>query len=212
LSYYVARLGGHLAGLPGNMFYNMFTYLTTEIAPTTPGAVALADAIVSDYLGSGSPLLDIIHEDFTFTEVYVWSPPVPTALGIATPSEPGLATGDRAPNFVAFEFKSPRTLRTIREGKKRFSPVSEGMITDGELNPTFASQMDSVADMLNLSLIATVSGEMVDFVPIIVKRVSYETPGGSIAYRYPEGLDPFVYSDARNWVYQRVTSQNSRKR
>lgn len=115
------------------------------------------------------------------------------------------------PRFNAFEFKSPRTIGNIRQGKKRFGAISEGMVTNGALNPTFASVMVDVASDLSDPLFATVSGVSVQFTPIIVKRIPYTAPSGRTAYRLPEGLDPLAYSVADNWVYQSVTTQNSRK-
>lgn len=211
MPYYYAVVSSTINGETANPAINAFTFLTTEITPTGLGAENLAIQMLSKYYSPGANLRSIIHEDTTIDSIVVTAPQVPTVLHVETVGNAGEATGDMMPRFNAFEFKSPRSVGNIRQGKKRFGAISEGMVTAGVLNPTFLTLMQDVAADLSDPLVATVSGVSVQFTPIIVKRIPYTAPSGRTAYRLPEGLDPLAYAIADNWVYQSVTTQNSRK-
>lgn len=210
MSYYALRLSGVYDGQTGNPFYNMFTYLTTEISPSTVGAAALSQAFIDAFIES-DVLGGVLSDLFVFQDVYIVSPPVPTVLSVQSAVHAGLLTGDDMPKFVALEWKSPRTVANIRQGKKRFGVTTEAVVTNGVLDAAFVDDVALITDALSEVLTATVLGVGVNFTPIIVKRVPYVTEGGNTAYRLPEGLDPFNYSVATDWAYDKVSTQNSRK-
>lgn len=212
MSYYSLILQSIIDGEAGNPSINAFTYLTSEVLPTSLGASILADQFINQFLDTGAALIALVHENTNFNLITVTAPQVPTVLHVQAVDFDGTATGDVMPRFVAFEFNCARTVANIRPGKKRVGAISEGMVTNGVLNPTFSSAVNDAAESLGGIFNTTVGGITYTFTPIIVKRVKYTTPGGGEAYRLPNGTDPFAYSLATTWNYQAVSTQNSRKR
>jgi len=212
MSYYSLVLRSTYYTDLSNQAVNAFTYNTTEVVPTTAGAIALAQAFADLFFDDTFPLPAITSTDTVWQNITVKSPPVPTVLAIKTLGINGETAPPSDSPFVAAEFQSPRKLGNIRMGMKRFGLLSDVNVSGGNAVVGFLPFLDAVSAALSATLTATVSGVSVSFSPIVVKRIPYTTPSGSTAYRLPEGLDPFVFYVADNWDYTRITTQNSRKR
>lgn len=212
MSYYYAVLEAQLGAGLGNPFVAAFTYETSEIIPTSAGAVALGDDLVTNLIDTGADLLQLLPIDLEFTALTITSPPVPTVLSVRSLSNAGEGLGDYTTAFEAYEWTSPRTVANIRPGFKRFGPTLKANVADGVISAGALTIANNVAGVLSTTLTGTVSGIGVNFTPVVVKRIPYTTPGGSTAYRLPGAGDPYVRSIANNWAYARITTQNSRKR
>lgn len=213
MPYYHLVLSAVGDGVSANPLINSFTYDTSELVPTSVGAEVLANEFVDKFLTGDQRLTAIVTSGTIFDSIVVKAPQVPTVLYVVSGlGEPGLRTGETMPRFVAWQFKSPRSVGNIREGKKRFGLVGESDVLNGVAVAAFVDTLEACANSLSETLTGTVSGIATNFRPIIVKRIAYTPPGGGTAYRLPEGLDTLTFALADNWVYQDVTSQNSRKR
>jgi len=212
MGYYYLVLESILGTDLSNPLINAFTYESTEITPTSAGAAVLASEFRSILLEDSPPLLALLPTDVSFTGITVTAPQVPTVLYVEAISIPGEGAGDYLTAYNAMEFQSPRTLANIRPGMKRFGPILKANVADGVYASGAVALAEGVAGSLSAVLSGSVSGITVNFTPVIVKRIPYETESGRTAYRLPNGLDTYVRSIADNWAYKRITTQNTRKR
>lgn len=211
MAYYSLVLQSHLFGDAGNPAINAFTYLSTELVPTTLGANALLEAFQTAFFTGDAPLLTALSSDTSFDGLTVTAPEVPTVLAVNADVFEGTAGVPSMPRYSAVEFVSPRTVANIRPGFKRFGLVSRINVEDGVAVAGYLIVLADVVTVLGAVLTATVGGLPVNFTPIIVKRIPYTAPSGRTAYRLPGDGDPFSYSEATVWNYARITTQNSRK-
>jgi len=213
MSYYALTLQSTLFGDTSNPAINVFTYLTSEITPSNDGAQELANAFQNKFLIDEENLVIICSEDTTFDGFTIVAPQVPTVLHVNADTQVGTSSTPSEARFITAEFYSPRSVGNIRGGFKRFGLMSEVNVTNGiAAAGGFTTALNNLADALSADLNGTVGGLPVVFSPIIVKRIAYTAPSGNTAYRLPQGLDPFNFAYADNWVYKRITTQNTRKR
>ena len=123
----------------------------------------------------------------------------------------GLITGEDGGGHSSIPFNLASLTRAIRNGAKRFGPLSEtynadGVITGGGM----LTALDNLADAIEANLDLG-SGHSVS--PVIVKRIPYElTDPVRTAYRLPENLGESDYSLLAAAIpVLRATTQNSRK-
>jgi len=194
-----------------NPFINSFTYLTTEIAPTTAGAFELGEQLRDALFNGAGALMATTSTALRYATAVVKAPQVPSVLAVVTIDQTGDVAGDYMPRFVSYSLSSVRVRGDVRQGTKRFGGVPESLVTNGVLSGGAIANLNAVKGQLGDVITGSVSGVSTDFTPIIVKRVPYTTSSGGTAYRLPEGLDPFVYATALEWVVNQPTTQNSRK-
>lgn len=212
MAYYLIKVKSVFDLEADNPAYNMFTYVSDEPTATLLGAQSLGDAFGDRMWNDTDVWPEIVNTRTLITGVEVTAPQVPSVLYINSSGAVGLTVGDYMPRFVAAEFISPRTVGNIRAGFKRFGLISEANVIDGEPEDTFLPFLSAMAVAMSEEFTFTISGTERTFTPAIIKRIPYVTPGGNDAYRLPEAGDPVVYSEATNWTFQRITTQNSRKR
>lgn len=212
MGYYALVLESVLGGDDANPFINTFTYETSEVTPTSAGADALGDDFVTNFLDTGSDLRALLPVDLVFQGLTITAPQVPTVLNVRALSLAGEGVGDYSTGFEVYEWQSPRTVANIRPSQKRFGPTLKANVADGIISVAALTIANNVAGVLSTTLTGTIGGLPVNFTPVIVKRIPYTTPGGSTAYRLPNGTDPYVRSIADNWAFKRISTQNSRKR
>jgi len=211
MAYIVARVQAVLGSDISNPFSWVFTYNTTELIPNSSSLDGWADSFVGTVLEGAAGVAGCLQSTMQITQLEVTAPYQPTALHLRAVAIDGLRSGTVQPGFVAWGFKSLRSVGGIRSGFKRFGAISETDTAGNVPTSGMATVLDNVASTLSLDLdYAGAGGTELSF-PIIVKRIKYTTPGGSDAYRLPSGLDTFESAPATNWIFQKITTQNSRK-
>lgn len=210
--YYVVKVKSIFDLDGANPAINVFTYSTTESAPTQAGAEVLL-AEFKDTMFTAEQWQDCVNEATLVGDIEIIAPQVPAVLVVDSESFPGNTVGQYLPLFNAAGFYAPRTRGDIRQGKKRIGIISEANQTNGEWESSFTPFLSALAVQFGLTITQTVSSVSVDFVPVIVKRIPYTAPSGRTAYRLPEAGDALVMAAAPDWEYQpKVTTQNTRKR
>lgn len=211
MSYYNMVLTSYDTASLINPQVNTFQYLSPQGVPDALEANAIADAFYDQVINAADGIKSIVTTFTHLKGLVVTAPFNPEVLAVRTFDVVGLRGGTNMPNFVSWGFKSDRTRADIRAGFKRFGRVSE-TDTSGDV-PTagMVGVLDDFALVLNTALDFTIGGVPVQSNQIIVKRIKYIAPSGKPAYRLPEGSDKFDYSPV-NWEFQRITTQNSRKR
>lgn len=212
MSYYHLVLNSHFGDDLDNVVVNSFTYDTTELLPTSEGAMELANLFADLFLTDGTALKDCVSSDTYFDSIVVKAPQVPSVLAVKPLSVSGSTSAPSDSPFVAAEFFQNRKVGNIRSGFKRFGLISDVNISGGQAVAGFLPFLSELADKLGTSFVTVIGGGSVTLTPVIVKRIKYTTSSGRTAYRLPEGLDTLEYYQATNWVYKRITTQNSRKR
>ncbi|GAI74169.1 unnamed protein product [marine sediment metagenome] len=126
-------------------------------------------------------------------------------------TEDGLIEGEDGGGHSAIPFNLASLKRSIRDGAKRFGPLSEtynadGIITGGGMITALANLADALEADLDLGAGHSVS-------PVIVKRIPYELEDPvRTAYRLPENVGESDYSLFSSALpVLRATTQNSRK-
>jgi len=167
-----------------NPFINSFTYLTTEIAPTTAGAFELGSRLSEALFNGAGALMATTSSALRYANMVVKAPQVPSVLAVVTIDQTGDVAGDYMPRFVSYSLSSVRVRGDVRQGTKRFGGVPESLVTNGVLSGGAITNLNAVKGQLGDILVGSVSGVSTDFTPIIVKRVPYTTSSGALLIDY----------------------------
>ena len=125
----------------------------------------------------------------------------------------GLAgAGDVLPAFNAVGYTLKLATRGIRPGSKRIAGVLEAVVLNGVITePTYAAQVEAFRLILDDPL----NGTLVDYDPVVVKRVKEAVPDTTpvqYTYRLPKiGEVPEVGLIKAAFTNPNITSQTSRK-
>lgn len=213
MSYYVIKVRSIFALDGENPAYNIFTYQTSEVAPTQAGADELLIQFKDVMFDTGAVWQNCVNEATQVGVQEITAPTVPSVLVTDAQTYLGLTVGQYLPKFNAASLYAPRTRGDVRQGRKRIGLISEANQINGTWEATFTPFLGDLATAFEQILSASVSGTIQTFTPVVVKRVPYVTSGGGTAYRLPIAGDPYVAAIATNWTYDEdVTTQNSRKR
>lgn len=128
-----------------------------------------------------------------------------------SPVQAGTQPGDAANPFLAWAFVSARKSRNVGAGQRRIGGLVEADVTAGQASGAALTRLGTAAAAFNAIIQDTVPSGQPTYRPVIVKRVRYITESGKVAYRLPESQAEANVIFADNWVYTRVTTQNSRK-
>lgn len=188
--------------------YNVWFY-RDELGTPSPddAAEVIATEFVSDVIPS---MADVLSVEATISEIEVTNLFDAAQLYVLPLAVVGTGAGDVCPPFTALSMRTSRVRRDIRRGQKRFGPISEGLVTDGVLDPAGLPLLQPLADAMENNLDPAAVETL--YQPIIVKRIAYTTPSGNTAYRLPETLAELEYFLTDTWEIVGVTTQNSRKR
>lgn len=176
-----------------NPYLNVFGY-HDQLALPVDGA-NLAPQFISDVLPD---IQAVVHNFTVFTRVDVeqviggsgfWSVTLPGSTF-------GLRTGDRMPQFVAWGFRYNRAAMGVRSGAKRFGGVSEGDVDGGDASTAALILLNDLAVQLGSPLQV---GLVDTWFPVILERPT--PPSTTWGFHGMSGVS-----------YERVTSQNTRKR
>ncbi len=188
--------------------------MTTSILPSNQEAAQLNYEFVEMVLPH---IRNVVSHHWSAVMVYTIAPQQPDvfAAHAFTPgSTLGLRTGEAMPMFAAWGMEVQRQRRDIRNGYKRFGPIAETDQNGGVATAGALTNLNLLRNAMNLPLELTYQEGGSTASMVIVKRVKYipdpERPT-RYAYRIPIGGDPLVYYTANQWVYDRLTTQNTRK-
>lgn len=193
---------------------NVFHYLTTSLVASIQEAFNLNTVFMSDVLPHIRGILSATWQANTIYTIAPQQPDVFAAWAFTPGSTPGTRAGEALPIYNAWSFETIRQRRDIRNGYKRFGPMSEADQSGG--NPTAGAlpQLTAARNALNANLELEFGGGGSTASMIIVKRVRYnpdpERPD-HWSYRLPGPGDPLVYYEANQWTFDRMTTQNTRK-
>jgi hypothetical protein len=172
---------------------NVFGYKSTAVSGGGEEG-ALADQFIADVVPA---LAAVLHARTSFNRVEVFN--VTNGLGysntVISPAIVGSVSGDSNNGFMAWSFVSPRKITGQRNGYKRLSIVAEASISDGEAASGILTALAAAATAMSTPL----NFGLIDWFPQILHR--------PVPNSYP-----WSSRDADNWSYQKVTTQNSRKR
>lgn len=176
-----------------NEFINVFGYRSNLIILNE--LPQFLDAVVADLLPA---IADVISG--TTSMVRLEAKNVTDGVGyldrVLTPTIPGAQGGDPLPRFTAWGYKYQRATAGARSGAKRFGRITENGVLDG--NATAGSLV--LLNTLAAQLAAPLRIGLVDtWFPVILERK-------------PPGVFPWTEHAIAGVTYQRVTTQNSRKR
>lgn len=197
---------------PGNDFVNVYTYDVNDVVPSSINAFFLTEAFYTTVVDDAAGWKSVVTANMDMNRIVTTAPQFPTVVAVKPVFVTGSRTGQPLPLFNAWSFKSERTRADIRAGFKRYGTISETDVSGFVPATGMLTVLEAFAGILSAELEFTTPGGDFIATPIIVKRVKYTTPSGSVAYRMPQPGDPYEFSQAVNWVYDSVTSQNSRKR
>lgn len=219
------------AQFAGQEIINRWNYLGTGTAGEGNAALALIQAFgcIPDggVYPAGLPFRDMLNLQHTglvyqfasardvysatnFAEV----PFVPPAAGLN-------ASGESASPFIAFGFRTNRTVFNISRGTKRLAGVGEGsMNTGGLVTDDAQAQMLLIAEAWTANLTQTLGGSDYTFAPVIVSKMKYLPPDRTVfnpagkAYTYWQTYE--IQSEhlalTPTWeIYNHVRSQTSRQ-
>lgn len=126
------------------------------------------------------------------------------AVNMADPSNffekkinvPGQYNMDSLPAFNAINYSLRINSRALRPGSKRYTGIGEEFTTKNLItNPTLITAMEALRIQQSATLM---SGAVLTFVPIVVKRVKYNPDPlkpDHFAYRLPETEAEFVFGN-----------------
>ena len=178
---------------PSNEFINVFGY--RSFLAVSDEAQSLAETFEDQVVPA---IANVISTAMRIARIEVLN--VTDGVGywdqVITPEVAGTRTGEFVSSFVAWSFKYHRVEQGKRHGYKRFGEISE---TDTFGNVPAAGVVDE------LNTLATVLGS-----PLLFGII--ETWFPVILERKPTGVYPWTSHDVLNVSFQRITSQNSRKR
>lgn len=179
-------------GHPENPFANVFGY---DVGASTVTGEAFED-FVDEFLSSVLPEIQaVVSIGVTFKRMSVrdlsggaveYEVILPSGLQ-------GSVNGDATPLFVAWGFKYVRSGSGQRSGAKRFGPCGEVDMNAGIASSSALTRLNALAAVLN--------------VPITAAGITW-TPG----IIHKTGSSTGEIRPAREVIYMRSTSQNSRKR
>lgn len=177
---------------------NVFWYKATDSAAI---AGDLADVFVANVLPA---IATVQSSDFEWTALDTYNLVTPSNFDTRAVSIPGDRSNLAMPNFVCWYIRYYRSTTLTANGRKSIAGVSEGDVTDGVIATALEVTMDLMTDVLASEL--SDAGD-VGYTPCIAKTEPYTNPDTGKTYRVP--IELFA---ARSVGYQRVSTQNSRKR
>lgn len=194
---------------------NTFDYITTSLLPSSEEAAELNAEFLANVMDN---IKNVLHANWSATQLYTIAPYSPDVFAqiLFTPgSQVGQRAGDQMPRFVSWGFVCSRLRRDIRNGYKRFGPISEsdqaGGVPTGTMTPILNTLATELEQVLTLEYVAGSSAAT----PAIIKRIKYFPCGDpeecQPAYRLPQGLDPLEFYEASNYSFKEITTQNTRK-
>jgi hypothetical protein len=191
---YVVTLQSTFSPDPLNTFVNVFAY---EGAGTGSTASDLYIAFLASIVaGIASIVADAV--DFGLTTVVNLDDPAD--FYIATAGISGVRTGQTLPQFNAWEYEYLRATRSVHNGRKSFSVITEGDQANGIADPTFeTTDLEPFAVALSSDLLGFASAS---YIPRIWRR----------AGTYVSGTFPDTFYPISGVVYNRISTQNTRKR
>lgn len=219
------------ATFAGQEIINRWNYLGTGTPGEGEAAIALIQAFgcipTDDVYPDGLPFKDMlnlqhpglvyqfascrdVYSDTDFAEV----PFVPAAAGLN-------ANGQSEAPFVAYGFRTNRTVFNIRRGTKRLAGVAEGGVNAGGLiEDAEQALMVLVAAAWSANLTQTVGDNDYTFAPVIVSKMRYTPPdmstedpaGTAYAYWPTYAAQSDHIAATPTWeIYNHVRSQTSRQ-
>lgn len=194
-----------------NPFVNTFFYNADDLLPSSVVAVALADAFFDLVVDGAAGWKSVVQVGMDADLIRVTSSYSPTVLGLKSIAVAGLRTGGQMPRFVSWGFKSERTVANIRAGFKRVGLISESDTAGSVPAAGVLAVLEAFAASMSEALVFSDGIGTVRALPVIVKRIPVVIEGETVGYRLPTSDFELQYSIAENWVFQSITSQNSRK-
>lgn len=202
---------------------NRWYYQTNSTPAVVSGSFALAGAF--GVVTGVSPAVDTVFADWrnnisdqvTFDEVLVENlyDPIDFYAQPFVAGTTGNATGASEPPFVALGFRTSRTRTDIRRGTKRFVGALDGQTDNqGVILPAALANLQVLANRMSESITYDDEGNVLSFVPAILKFQSYTTPAGNTAYqKYPTLAEQEQnMSIGFQWApYETLRSQTSRQ-
>lgn len=181
-------------GTPGNPLYNMFGYKSNLV---------VADEINQFLIAMEAQLVPkvmaVVVATAQATQIEVIDTGNPANFGsvsFAPGAHVGGPGGDQMPVFVAWKYQLVRSVRGKRSGWKRFGPISESMVTNGEYNNVNIADITALATQLHAPLKI---GIIDTWFPVVLER--------------PRGLvTTYNFHDFSTALFKGVTTQNTRKR
>lgn len=110
----------------------------------------------------------------------------------------GDTAGDGMPPFVSYAYQLVRSSKEVRNGAKRIAGVDETWVTDGVLDPSKQTAVDTAAAVMGITL--QVDG-LNTFLPVVLRY------SGTLATGYTVDASSAV----ANVIFKRISTQNSRK-
>jgi hypothetical protein len=190
---------------------NAYQYVSTSLLASSEEAGAILEYFVNEVIPVLRP---IMHNSTQITQLYVIAPYSPDVFALQSfpaGTHPGTTTGEALPRFVAWQFRSLRQRRDIRNGYKRIGIVGEGAQSGGVPIAGALTNLNAFAAKISAQFTVTGSFGSYGVSPVVVKRIKYESSPGKFSYRLPQGTDPLEYYEATNWLYHNMSTQNSRK-
>lgn len=193
---------------------NVFQYITTSLIATNEEAFNLNVEFIENVLPAIRGIVSVQWQALGLYTIAPQAPDVFAAYAWTSGTMPGLRAGEALPPYVAWGFETARQRRDIRNGYKRFGPVSEADQSGGNPVAGAMAGLTAMRNAMNANLELEYGGGGSTASMVIVKRVRYnpdpEQPD-KWSYRIPIAGDPLVYYEANQWVFDRMTTQNTRK-
>lgn len=190
---YVMTIRGNTSGFAAQID-NVFAY---EMVAGTGGAAALNNAFE---ILHGPAIRAVLSVAYNMVEYYTVNVDDLTDFATTPVGIPGDVSGEALPPFITWTFEYQRTTRSVNNGRKAFSPISETFIAGGLPTGIALPLLLNLADLLE----ANINGAGTDeWAPRIWKR-----PG-----TYASGVvaAPGLFFAFGQVVYRQVSSQNTRK-
>lgn len=208
MAYYHVTL---IASNQNQQIVNTFDYVTTSLLGASDEAQALNTEFIENVL---PPIKAIMHTAWVAERLYTictYSPDVFASVIFGPGTQIGLRTGEQMPRFVAWGYKCGRLRRDIKDGAKRFSPISEADQLGGVPTSPMLLALNNCSTAMKAQLTLEYAGGTSGAVPAIIKRSRQSKPGGGYSYHLPSGMEPLIYYEASQWVFDEITTQNTRK-
>lgn len=177
----------------GNEFLNVFGYRSN--LPVINEEVELRNAFLSQIVPD---IAATLHSDTKFTRLEVYN--VTDGVGYLdttiNPVISGSQSGNLLPKFNAWSFKYQRASIGKRSGGKRFGQISEDNQDNGMPTGGMVAQLAALADTLGSPL--TLGPDQIWFPEILERK--------------PAGVFPWTSHPIAGVVFQRIGTQNTRKR
>ncbi len=193
---------------------NVFHYVTTSLLASNQEAFDLNTEFSTEVLPFITAVLHLSYQAQTIYTIAPQAPDVFAALPFSPNTQVGVRTGEALPLFASWGFEVLRQRRDIRNGYKRFGPIAEIDQTGGNPTTNALNGLNNLKTAMNTALDLNFSGNTSTATMVVVKRVRYNPDPlrpDRWAYRIPGPGDPLVYYEATDWVFERITTQNTRK-